>query len=766
MPNIFNRIIKISIYSLIFLLPLLFSPFSFEPFEFNKQYLLFFLVSLGLFAWLAKMILVDKEVRLKRTPLDLPILLFLFIAILSAVFSVDKSSSLFGFYEKFSDGLIGLISFVILYFLVVNNVCLNKDKKNSQGASFSGISKTFTLSVFFVVLFSYLSIFGVWTKLNSLLAGAFSLPQVMLQNVFNPVSATLGGLSVFLAIAVVFLVGTILVQDPKQKKKNIFNWLLIAASLFLLVAADFSPAWIILLVSLLLFVGFALWKRVFREDVNKLLLPILLIVAAAAFLFINVFDFQLSIFQLPKEKILDQDVSWITAGKSSIDNVKSAFWGSGIGTFHYDFSKFKTAELNQDSFWQVRFDRPGSYAAEVLGTMGFLGILSYLFLIGFFLFLSYKFIKSKPAAVNSQYLILLLVFLALLTSHFVYYQNTVLAFVFWLILGLSALSWQKPLKEKVFSFKDFPELSLIFSVFLIILGVGFLGLYCFALRFYLADASYLKAFKENMIQNLERAVSLNPYQPQYKIVLARAHLNEVLLEMQKPPESRDQIALSNNIQSAIAFAKGGQIGEDYIKGATELAPNMVAAWETLGMVYRDLRWVATGAQEWAVKAFETAVSLEPMNPILRTELGKIYFAMNEVEKAREEFQKAKALRPDYADASIQLALVYEGEENLEAAVREMESLAASNPFNAEIMFQLGRIYFNNKQVDEAITQLETLVLLMPNHSNAHYSLGVAYSAKGETEKAIAELEKVLELNPGNQDVEGQLNDLREAAEEE
>src|SRR4030042_5835573 len=118
--NIFNRIISINIYVLVFLMPLFFLPFSFEAFEFNKQYLLFFLVSAGLFSWLAKMVLVDKEIKFKRSPLDLFVLAFLFIAVLSAIFSVDKSSSLSGFYGRFSDGLISLLSFGIFYFLITN----------------------------------------------------------------------------------------------------------------------------------------------------------------------------------------------------------------------------------------------------------------------------------------------------------------------------------------------------------------------------------------------------------------------------------------------------------------------------------------------------------------------------------------------------------------------------------------------------------------------------------------------------------------------
>ncbi len=110
MVNVFPKITKYSILILTFLLPLFFLPFSFEAFEFNKQYLLFFLVSVGFFCWLAKMVLKDKEVKFKRTPLDLPVLAFLLVAVLSAVFSVDAASSIFGFYGRFSDGIGGLLS--------------------------------------------------------------------------------------------------------------------------------------------------------------------------------------------------------------------------------------------------------------------------------------------------------------------------------------------------------------------------------------------------------------------------------------------------------------------------------------------------------------------------------------------------------------------------------------------------------------------------------------------------------------------------------
>jgi len=755
MEKVFSNITKYSIYLLVFLLPLFWLPFSFEVFEFNKQFLLFFLATLAFFSWIAKMVLVDKEIRFKRTPLDIPVLAFLFVAILSAIFSVDKISSLFGFYGRFSDGLIGLLSLGLLYFLITNNVSV-KDKEKSEIKS-SKLVKLFLWAVFFVILCSYLSILGVGGQVQNLLGDKLQLPLIMLQRTFNQAAGSMEGLSVFLAVVLVFLVGKIIGSTGEEKRgAKAIKYFLLFSTLVLLAIIDFTAAWLVILISLVLFLGIVLWQRIFKEDVNKLLLPVLLIILSGAFLLIDTSNFQSTIlnYSLPQEQVLGQVDSWNIGFKSATEEVKSGVLGSGIGTFHYEFSKFKPIEFNQTFLWQIRFDRAGSHMAETLGTMGFLGILSYLVLAGMFLLISYFFLKGNKSGVP-----LLMAFLALLVSQFVFYQNTVLAFLFWLILGLSVINWQKPVKEKVISFKDFPELSLVFSAVIIVLGLGVLAMYFFAGKFYLADVNYDKALGAERTQRLEKAVSLNPYQPQYKIVLSRNYLSKALAGDQEMNEAM----ISAYVHQAITYVKGGDIGRNTIKGAVELSPNRVAAQETLGMIYRDIQGIAQGALEWGIKSFEKAIELEPTNPVLYTELGKLYLISGDMEMAKVKFIKAREVKPDYIDASIQLVLIYESENNLPEAIRQMENLASSYPYNIEVLFQLGRLYFNSNQTNQAISYFERIIELMPNHSNAHYSLGVAYQDKGQITKAIAEFEKVLELNPGNQDVQGKLQELKRPA---
>ncbi len=767
MPNILGKIIKTSIYLLVFLTPLFFLPFTFEAFGFNKQYLLFFLVSIALLSWLTKMVICDREVRFRRSALDLFVLGFLFVAILSAVFSVDKTSSLFGFYGRFSDGLIGLLSLGIFYFLITNHVSLVPEAKQAASAAadkksgkisqeqptsigISSIIRTFLWSVGFVLLFSFFSILGIWQKIGVFL----HLPLVMLQRIFNPVAGSMEGLVVFLSIVMVLLVGLILCLNSKSKK--IYYWLLLLASLILLIIIDFKASWIVAIATLILFVAFSIATRIFRENVNKLLLPVFLIVIAFVCLFTNFTNNILT--PLPQEQVLNQGISFGVGWGAATENVKSGFLGSGIGTFSYDFAKQKPVEFNQNFLWQIRFDRAGDYFAEIIGTLGMLGILSYLALVGFFLMISWLLlqaqIKTDKSIAKQKYSApLLMTFLALFVSQFVYYQNTILAFIFWLVLGLAVVSWQKPLSEKVISFKDFPELNLVFSTILIIFWLGVIGLYYFAGRIYLADIQYVKAqgmaVSSDRTALIEKMVRFNPDLALYRVILARDYLAGVREELSKPAAEQD----STKIQMEIAMAI------DQAKKASEISPNSVATWENLGMIYRDIQSLAAGAQDWAIKSFEKAIALEPTNPVLYTELGKLYLSANQIPQARDNFLKAIELKPDYIDALIQDALTFEIENNLEKAIEKMENSAVNYPFNVDIPFQLGRLYFNNKQTDEAINQFQKVITLMPNHSNALYSLGVAYQLQGKDDLAIAEFEKVLELNPGNADVQAKLEEL-------
>jgi putative inorganic carbon (hco3(-)) transporter len=113
-----NKIIEYSFYALFFLVPLVFTNDTSELFELNKMWLTWGLTILISTAWISKMF-AEKQIKIQRTPLDIPILLFLLSQIISTIFSMDQRVSLWGYYSRFNGGLLSILSYIILYYAFV-----------------------------------------------------------------------------------------------------------------------------------------------------------------------------------------------------------------------------------------------------------------------------------------------------------------------------------------------------------------------------------------------------------------------------------------------------------------------------------------------------------------------------------------------------------------------------------------------------------------------------------------------------------------------
>ncbi|MBL7155143.1 MAG: tetratricopeptide repeat protein [Candidatus Portnoybacteria bacterium] len=825
MRKICNFVIKFSIYGLVFLMPLFWLSWTNEVYEFNKQYLLVFLVGLALLAWLVKMIVVQKRFVLRRTPLDIWILVFMVVMVLSAVFSIDEISSWFGFYVRFSDSMVGLLALGLMYFVVINNVSMRGSlkarpsieleasfpnsedtslmpKKGFQGAlsiskewglSLEKILRLFLFSVLIVVVITCLSVFGFWGKIPG-------LPQIMSFQSFNPVSGSLEGLAVFL-VAVIGLVIVMLLQKAASKKQRakLFRYSLFILATVLLVLIDFWAAWLVLGIVMLVLLLLAFWTRLFRERVNLLILPIILLLISIVGLtgFITKakgatgLDFLST--PLPQEIILDfqtaNTITWQTLKEYPV-------FGSGPGTFLANFTKFKPDEFNQSQFWNIRFDKGPSHLIEMVGTGGILSILSYLLLVSIFSLIILVFFTQAPlsrkksgagfsrkklAALKGDnqhpisdsrhpilLLSLILVWLSLLIAQFVYLQNTVLAFFFWLFMALAVIVWQGiqgKYRKISFSFKKLPEVGLVINVLLLILVFTLLGLFYMGGRFYWAEVKFRQPAVDNqqLVQNLEKTVNLNGFRENYRRALSQIYLINAWAEARKPAEEQ-------NIQLLQALAAGSI---QQARLASLLSPNLVATWENLGAIYRDSQGLVGGTLPFALESFTKATELEPTNPFFFRERCRLNLISEERDwdKTIDYCQKAIDLKPNYLDAHVQLALVYEQKGDLEEAVKRLKgaldklrgvsfqrgsSLAGAA---AEIYFQLGRVYFNLEQSDEAVNMFEQSIIVMPEYANARYALALSYQVKGRLEDALTQYQIVNQLVPGNEEVLARIGQL-------
>ena len=119
--TICNKIIEYSFYALFFLVPLIFTSRTSELFELNKMWITWGLAVAIISSWGIKMI-AACEFRIQRTPLDIPILLFLISQIIATIFSLDQRISWWGYYSRFNGGLLSIITYILLYYAFITNL--------------------------------------------------------------------------------------------------------------------------------------------------------------------------------------------------------------------------------------------------------------------------------------------------------------------------------------------------------------------------------------------------------------------------------------------------------------------------------------------------------------------------------------------------------------------------------------------------------------------------------------------------------------------
>lgn len=753
-----DKVIFGSLYLLVFILPLLFLPWTFEALEINKQTILFILTLIAGLAWVGKMI-ASKEVVLRRSFLNLLVLLYLVIYALSAFFSLDKYSSFVGASGLEKASFATVLCFVLLYFIIINNVRESKIIKNILYSLF--------LSSALAAIFAFLAFLGL-------------IPAKFLPTQFANTIGSLSAFGIFLSAVFVLVPIFFLKVEQEEKSKLSKTVILVLLSvlssliLFLLIAIDSWMVWVSFVPALAVFLAFVVLRADDIKNLGWLALPMAALVLAILFFFIRT-PFR---FNLPAE-IMPSFRASASIAKQTLE--EAPLLGSGPGTFALDYAKYKPQGVNLTALWNIRFDRSASWILTMLATTGLLGLLSWLFWVIFLIF------RSMINLIRSRTSVLWLYSLGLVSSWFllfigkiVYSSNLTLEFLFWILTALLVVLgfhkfWETSLARS-------PRASLILS-FVLTLGIIFtLSAFYLVGQRYMADVNFTKALAadahgegiEKVTNYLDRAIAQNRWNDAYFRNLSQALLSQINQELSlEPNEER-----ARKIQSLIA------LDIDIAKRATELSPKNSANWSTLASIYQAIMPLIGGADEWAVNSWQKAIEIEPNNPFFYTEFGKVYVGIADaaavglqaedekvkkeaeakvkenLAKAEEKFNKAIELKVDYAPAHFELAMTYSRQGKTKEAISKLEAIKINLPNDIGVAFQLGLLYYQNKEQDKAVAELERAVKLAPNFANARWYLAAIYEEQGKKDLAIAQLEEILKTNPENETVKKKIEALK------
>lgn len=616
---------------LLLLFPVVVTTATTDAFIFPKQVMIAGIAFLSLLFFGIK-IIASGHVVIRRTPFDLPIIIFTVIALLSSFFAVNKADAIISFVPLF---------FVILtFFIIVNNA---REKNSVLFMSISIIGGACLLSI--IGILSFLKIYILpfeFTRIQSFTPAGSMLDQTLYLFIVLPLA--------------LYFVWPLLSHFVRRSKDN--------QSALADQASEHH-------------------EHAKRQKItgNEIAFGVGFIIILAG-LILSVYELVTfnqqsgGFLALPLETGFQTGFAAISQDTGRV--ALGFLFGSGFGTFVTDFTRFKQAAFNQSqNLWLLTFFRSSSFVLELLATTGVAGLLAFLFIL-------FKIFRKKP--------VLTLSIFAVIASFILPFSFIIIALFFILLAIISAMQGLKhnavsegyfdvelqivALRQGLITF-DNPSkernaiLSILCFVIIIILS-GLVGF--FSVKYLISDVIFqqsLVAASQNngslTYTKQASAIQIFPYRDAYYRIFSQTNFALAnTLAAQQPqgqaPDAQTQQTIFTLIQQSINAGRS----------AVTYSPQTALNWQNLASIYRSLIGFGQNADSFALLSNQQSIVLDPNNPTEYINLGGIYYQLGQWDNAIRQFQIAISLKQDYANGYYNLGHALEQKGSLTDALSQYQ----------------------------------------------------------------------------------------------
>ncbi len=665
--NVLDRISFWSLFLVVVLLPVFFLPFTKLSVETGKGFFFAIGLIISIIFWIVARFS-DGKVSLPRS---LPLLAgggVVLVFLFSAFFS--GTASQISFFGIMFD--IGTFWFIFSAFLILlMSSIIFGEPKNARMLLF-GILLSSTV----LLLFQGLHLFVPNLSL-SVLAGKTD-------NILGSWNG-LGIFAGFYALSALFAIEFF----PLVKKAKLVLGALVIFSLLFIAVVNFILVWEILGVfALLIFVYKVSTNSSKRAEGEKMNFPTFsFIIVLVSLLFITSGQF-IGGFLPGKLGISNNEVSpSFIATMSVTKSVLTDHPLLGIGPNRFDqaWAMYRPAVINQTAFWDVVFNSGSGLLPTLTATTGWLGILAWL--LFFFLFIAVgikSLFSSIKNSVGLETVSFFLLSLYLFCASFFYATGTVLflmAMIFGgVFIGLVASSHKNG--EISISFFDDHRKSFFFLLLLVLLlivsaATGFNYIQRFA-----SVSFFSKTLVASNIADAEFAIgktlALNSndlyFRTYSQIYLAK--LNSIASKESSSLSDTDKANLQTSLDQAINAARL----------AITYNPKNYLNFQMLGSVFQTAGLIGVkDAYGKALETYQTASTLNPLNPGIKLAIASVYSAMGDAKAAKDYANQALTLKPDYIDALITLSQLAKSEGDYSAALSYAQTALSYAPADSNLI---------------------------------------------------------------------------------
>ena len=669
-----DNVITFLLFAVAGLTPLIFLNQTTEFYETPKLVFLVvalvLLLGLWIFSWIVK-----GKVVLTRTPLDVPLLIFLIVILISTYFSSTRYISIFGNFPRLNGSAVSWVVYILLYFVAVSHL-----KDLGKIKMFLNVLYGSAVIVAALTLLSFFHIF---------------LPFDFAKAVnFTPTGSS------FATIAFLLL----LLPLPILSIINPNKFMPLPLAIVLTILFGITVALIGSVPSLVaLLIAFALCFFLSKPHQVRKTFPLFLVtvVVIAAVLTLAYLPFSGNALQqmeanFPKEIQLPFTTSWIVSATAFRDN---PFFGTGPSTYLFNFTSYKPADFNLLSYWNFSFDTAYNAFLQVLGTLGIFGFLALVYFCIVILVNSWRnlAVDTQDAHQDNTHVLLPamamsgLMAIVLLAIHDFTLVSVVTTFFILAVLMMAQRSIRERVTELSLGIKASTADNKQFDLFPVILFVVYViaaiavlyntvtmvaADYYHRLALVTANTSGTQTYTY-----LQKAESLNPNVDLYRIDMAQTNfaLANAIAAKAKPAKNGKGLNLSTQDKQTIQTLLAQAVNEG--RASVILSPRSARNWEVLASIYRNISGVAQNALAFSLSGYSQAIQLDPMNPVLRLDVGGIYYVTKNYNQAIRFFTDAANLKPDYANAYFNLSIAYRDNNDIPDALvvaNQTVSLLQSN----------------------------------------------------------------------------------------
>ncbi len=356
-------------------------------------------------------------------------------------------------------------------------------------------------------------------------------------------------------------------------------------------------------------------------------------------------------------------LSWY-AVLETFKNLKTAFFGFGVGNFINVFPFVKDIFYNQSPFWTIfSFNYASSTIFHIIVETGLFGLITFSFII-YLLIKRLVEIKNLKTTIIFIYLLIFIIFFS---------PSLIVWFYFFTLISLINSEKKHQLE---FNFENIP--SFIFMVLVIFTLISSFVIYII-INNYQGEIYFKKALEEasknnitNAYQYLKKTRTINPYEEKYIVNFSQLNLNYALSYLNYLITEKKVEKISEDDKQKILQAIQASIAEG--KELIRLNPNRAEYYRFLANIYKNLINVANDADIWSISLYQRAINLDPKNPIYRVELGGLYYLLTRYQDAVNIFQQAVLLKPNWPNAYYNLAWGYFQKKEYDKATQTMENV--------------------------------------------------------------------------------------------